>query len=458
MTLSELTAISPIDGRYLNKTQVLSPYFSEYSLIYYRLLVEVRWLESLAAHDDIFEIQAFTPEALSYLNNIITHFDENEAMKIKAFELKTNHDVKAVEYYLKEKLEQSQIKELIAITSFIHFGCTSEDINNLAYALMMKGALAQVIQPTLAEIIGGITLLGKQHGNTAMLSRTHGQAATPTTIGKELINFAARLKRPMQQLAEVLISAKFNGAVGNYNAHIVAYPELNWRKHCAQFVTDLGLYFNAYTTQIEPHDGIAEISHLMIRINNILLDYTRDIWSYISLGYFKQKIVPEEVGSSTMPHKVNPIDFENAEGNLGLSNSFFEHFANKLTQSRLQRDLSDSTVMRNLGVAFAYSLIAYQAIAKGNEKLQINHAALSHDLEERWDVLTEAIQTVMRRYNVPNAYEQVRDLTRGHDISKTKLEKFIQELPIPEEIRKRLLKLTPTDYTGLASQLVKAFS
>lgn len=456
MTLSELTAISPIDGRYLKKTQTLSPYFSEFALIYYRLMVEIRWLESLAAHAEITEVQAFNAETKHFLDDILTRFDEHEAIRVKTYELKTNHDVKAVEYYLQDKLETSDT--LSNITSFIHFGCTSEDINNLAYALMVKEAIAQVIQPTLAEITGGITLLGKQHGNAAMLGRTHGQPATPTTIGKELINFASRLKRPLQQLAEVLISAKCNGAVGNYNAHVIAYPEINWRKHCAQFVTDLGLSFSAYSTQIEPHDGIAEVSHIMIRINNILLDYTRDIWSYISLGYFKQKTVADEVGSSTMPHKVNPIDFENAEGNLGLANALFEHFANKLTQSRLQRDLSDSTVMRNLGAAFAYALIAYQAIAKGNEKLQINLNALHNDLEERWDVLTEAVQTVMRRYNVPNAYEQVRDLTRGHDVNHAQLIQFIQQLAIPEDARERLLKLTPADYTGLASQLVKAFS
>lgn len=456
MSLSELTAISPIDGRYIKKTRALSPYFSEFALTYYRLMVEVRWLESLAAHESITEIEPLSEDLKQFLEEILKNFDENEALKVKRYETKTNHDVKAIEYYLKEKLDASP--KLSKITSFIHFGCTSEDINNLAYALMMKQAIAQVIQPTLAEITGGITLLGKQHGNAAMLGRTHGQPATPTTLGKELINFASRLKRPLQQLAEVLISAKFNGAVGNYNAHIIAYPEINWRKHCSQFVTDLGLSFNAYSTQIEPHDGIAEVSHIMIRINNILLDYTRDIWSYISLGYFKQKTVAEEVGSSTMPHKVNPIDFENAEGNLGLANAMFEHFANKLTKSRLQRDLSDSTVLRNLGTGFAYALIAYQAIAKGNDKLQINQTALEKDLDGRWDVLTEAIQTVMRRYNVPNAYEQMRDLTRGQEIDHTQLHRFIESLAIPKEAREQLLKLTPADYTGLASQLVKAFS
>lgn len=456
MTLTSLNAISPVDGRYLKKTCLLSPYFSEFALIYYRLKVEVRWLESLAANEHIREVPKMSEQAHLFLASVLDQFDENEAEKVKAHEKQTNHDVKAVEYYLRDKLEQ--FDELKNTTSFVHFACTSEDINNLAYALMMKEAIAQIIQPTLAEITGGITLLGKTHGNAAMLSRTHGQPATPTTLGKELINFSARLKRPLQQLAEVLISAKFNGAVGNYNAHIIAYPEVNWRKHCASFVTSLGLSFNAYTTQIEPHDGIAEISHLMIRINNILLDYTRDVWSYISLGYFKQKTVADEVGSSTMPHKVNPIDFENAEGNLGLANTLFDHFANKLTQSRMQRDLSDSTVLRNLGVAFAYALIAYQSIAKGNEKLHINKQALKRDLVANWEILSEAIQTVMRRYHVPNAYEQMRDLTRGLAIDGNSLKQFIEALAIPDEAKKQLMALTPEKYTGLAAQLVKAFS
>ena len=456
MTLSALNAVSPVDGRYLKKTQSLSPYFSEFALTYYRLMVEIRWLESLASNDTILEVPPMDEASTTFLNQLLENFDENEALKVKDYERQTNHDVKAVEYYLKEKIEQSST--LQKISGFIHFACTSEDINNLAYALMMKEAIAQVIQPTIAEIIGSITLLGKQHADAAMLARTHGQPATPTTIGKELINFVARLKRPMQQLAEVLISAKCNGAVGNYNAHIIAYPEVDWRKHCSQFVTGLGLSFNAYTTQIEPHDGIAEVSHLMIRINNILLDYTRDIWSYISLGYFKQKTVADEVGSSTMPHKVNPIDFENAEGNLGLANTLFSHFANKLTQSRMQRDLSDSTVLRNLGVAFAYSLIAYQSMVKGNEKLQINKQALQQDLDANWEVLAEAIQTVMRRYNIPNAYEQMRDLTRGIRIDGDRLRHFVHSLDIPDEAKKQLLLLSPDKYTGLAAQLVKAFS
>ena len=456
MTLSALNAISPVDGRYLKKTRVLSPYFSEFALTYYRLMVEIRWLESLAANEMIHEVPPMDAESTAFLADLLKQFSEEDALKIKDYEKQTNHDVKAVEYYLKEKVEQSS--SLKKISGFIHFACTSEDINNLAYALMIKEAIAQVIQPTLAEIIGSITLLGKQHADIAMLARTHGQPATPTTIGKELINFVSRLKRPMQQLAEVLISAKCNGAVGNYNAHAIAYPEVDWRKHCAQFVTGLGLSFNAYTTQIEPHDGIAEVSHLIIRINNILLDYTRDIWSYISLGYFKQKTIADEVGSSTMPHKVNPIDFENAEGNLGFANTLFSHFANKLTQSRMQRDLSDSTVLRNLGIAFAYALIAYQSIVKGNEKLQINKQALQHDLDANWEVLAEAIQTVMRRYNIPNAYEQMRDLTRGLCVDGDRLRQFITLLDIPDEAKKQLLVLTPEKYTGLAAQLVKAFS
>lgn len=456
MTLTALNAISPIDGRYFHKTRALSPYFSEFALTYYRLMVEIRWIESLAANEAITEVPKLTDQSKKYLNSLITNFDELEAEKIKIFENQTNHDVKAIEYYLKDKF--SNHEQLKSIVGFIHFACTSEDINNVAYALMVKQAIAQVIQPTLAEIMGGIMLLGKQHGDIAMLARTHGQPATPTTMGKELVNFVARLKRPQQQLAEVLIPAKFNGAVGNYNAHFIAYPEVDWRKHCASFVTSFGLSFNPYTTQIEPHDGIAEVSQIMVRINNILLDYTQDIWSYISLGYFKQKTIAAEVGSSTMPHKVNPIDFENAEGNLGLANALFIHFANKLTQSRLQRDLSDSTVLRNLGVAFSYSLIAYKSAAKGNDKLQINKNALQDDLDANWEVLSEAIQTVMRRYNVPDAYEQLKDLTRGHGIDANSLNKFINQLSIPENAKQQLAALTPETYTGLAAQLVKAFS
>ncbi|MGV3739726.1 MAG: adenylosuccinate lyase [Gammaproteobacteria bacterium] len=456
MTLSTLNAICPIDGRYSKKTGALSEFFSEYALIYYRLKVEIRWLESLASNKSIVEVPALDSETQTFLDKILKQFDEHEAKKVKAFEKQTNHDVKAIEYYLREKLEQSpSAKNLIP---YIHFACTSEDINNVAYALMLKNAINNVMGPTLAEIAGGITILGKQYGDIPMLARTHGQPATPTTMGKELINYAARLKRPLQQLVEILISAKCNGAVGNYNAHIIAYPEVDWRKHCTKFITALGLSFNPYTTQIEPHDGIAEVSHLMIRINSILLDYVSDIWQYISFGYFKQKTVAQEVGSSTMPHKVNPIDFENAEGNLGLANALFEHFAAKLPRSRLQRDLSDSTVMRNLGVAFGYTLIAFQSIAQGNDKLQINEQALQADLEANWNIIAEAIQTVMRRYHIPDAYEQVKYLTRGQGIDAERLTTFIENLNIPDDAKKRLLQLKPSQYTGLAHVLVKAFS
>ena len=456
MTLTALNAISPIDGRYLKKTRALTPYFSEFALIYYRLMVEIRWLESLAANPAIKEVPGFDTTSKAYLASLLTDFDEKAADEVKSFERQTNHDVKAIEYYLRSKLNQRD--QLKGYLGFIHFACTSEDINNVAYALMMKEALAQVIQPTLAELIGSITLLGKMHGGVAMLARTHGQPATPTTLGKEMVNFVARLKRPQQQLAEVLIPAKYNGAVGNYNAHIIAYPEVDWRKHCAHFINSFGLSFSAYTTQIEPHDGIAEVCHIMVRINNILLDYCQDIWTYISLNYFTQKTVEEEVGSSTMPHKVNPIDFENAEGNLGMANALFIHFASKLAQSRMQRDLSDSTVLRNLGSAFAYCLIAYQSIAKGNEKLQINTQTLKADLENNWGVLAEAIQTVMRRYEIPDAYEQVKSLTRGRMIERDSLHAFIKGLPIPKETKDYLLQLTPENYTGLAVELVKAFS
>lgn len=456
MTLTSLNAISPIDGRYYKKTCTLSPYFSEYALTYYRLMVEIHWFKSLAANEEIKEIAPFDEKTLAFLNEILNKFNEKEANAIKKIEKQTNHDVKAIEYYLIEKI--ANYPALKDSTHFIHFACTSEDINNLAYALMMKEAIVQIIQPSLAEIIGGITILGKQHGDAAMLGRTHGQPATPTTLGKELVNFVARLKRPQQQLAEVLIPGKFNGAVGNYNAHVAAYPEIDWRRHSAQFVSSLGLSFSAYTTQIEPHDGIAEVCHIMMRINNILLDYTQDIWTYISYNYFKQKTIAHEVGSSTMPHKINPIDFENAEGNLGLSNALFGHFANKLTKSRMQRDLSDSTVLRNLGTAFAYSLIAYQAIAKGNNKLQINKNILQNDLANNWGVLAEAIQTVMRRYQIPNAYEQLKALTRGQVINEPLLRSFINELAIPQSAKDQLLALTPEKYIGLAAQLVKAFT
>jgi adenylosuccinate lyase len=451
-----LTSVGPIDGRYSSKTYILHRYFSEFALIHYRLQVEVKWLLALSHNDQIHDIPPISKQGQDYLTKLVEQFDTAAAEKVKNHEKRTNHDVKAVEYYLRDCIENHE--ELKSYIPFIHFACTSEDINNVAYALMLKDALQHVIEPSLAEIMGGIMLLGKQYGAIPMLSRTHGQPATPTTIGKELLNFVARMKRPQQQLLEVLIPAKFNGAVGNYNAHMIAYPDINWRAHCQAFIKSLGLSFNAYTTQIEPHDGIAEVSFIMTRINNILLDYAKDMWQYISLNYFKQKAIANEVGSSTMPHKINPIDFENAEGNLGLANALFTHFANKLTQSRGQRDLSDSTVLRNLGVAFAYSLIAFQALAKGNDKLEINEAMLQKDLDDNWQVLAEAVQTVMRRYRVPDAYEKLKHLTRGQGITAERLAAFIDEQPIPEEAKERLRQLTPSSYIGLAAVLAKAFS
>ena len=456
MAGSQLKAISPIDGRYFQKTQVLGEFFSEFALIYYRLLVEIRWIESLAANPDIPEIQPLDQATKDYLQTLLTQFNEEEALKVKAFEAQTNHDVKAVEYYLQEKFAEFQ--GLASLISYIHFGCTSEDINNVAYALMVKEALSQVIQPTLVKTTKGIEALALQHADAAMLSHTHGQAATPTTLGKELINFAARLQRPLQQLEALSIPAKFNGAVGNYNAHVIAYPDLNWPEHCQQFISSLGLSFNRYTTQIEPHDGIAELSQLMVRINTILEDYATDIWSYISLGYFKQKTRANQVGSSTMPHKVNPIDFENAEGNLGLANALFNHFALKLPRSRLQRDLSDSTVMRNLGLAFAHAFLAYQSLMLGNDKLEINPSAMEAALADHWEILGEAVQTVMRRYRLPNAYERLRDLSRGQAFNQAQLYAFIETLEIPNEAKARLLALTPANYTGLAADLVKKFT
>jgi adenylosuccinate lyase len=456
MQLSSLTAISPIDGRYHKQTRALSPYFSEYALIFYRLLVEIRWLESLCENPDIQEAHPLKPSDYAFLQSILDNFNEDEALVIKKQEQVTNHDVKAIEYYLQSKL--AQLSSLEPLIPFVHFACTSEDINNIAYALMLKDSISQMISPCIAEISAGITMLGKKYAEDPMLAKTHGQPATPTTLGKELINFASRLKRPMQQLTEVLIPAKFNGAVGNYNAHIIAYPDVDWRKHCSKFVQSLGLSFNPYTTQIEPHDGIAEISHLMIRINNILLDYCQDMWQYLSMGYFTQKTVSGEVGSSTMPHKINPIDFENAEGNLGLADALFAHFADKLTKSRLQRDLSDSTVLRNLGAAFSYSFIAYQSLSKGNDKLQINPQELHLRLQHHWHVIAEAIQMVMRRYGDPKAYEKLRDLTRGQKVSKECLHEFIHSLVLPESAKDSLLALTPENYTGLAAILVKAYS
>ena len=456
MPVTTLNAISPIDGRYADKTNILNIYFSEQAFIYYRLLVEVRWLQSLAAHPQITELDAFSIQDNQFLENLLDHFDEADALKIKQFEKETNHDVKAIEYFLTHALQQHS--SLQPAISFIHFACTSEDINNLAYALMLKNSIQQIILPQLKTIMVQLTAIAHTTAEQAMLAYTHGQAATPTTMGKELINIVARLQRPFEQLMILPYYGKCNGAVGNYNAHIAAYPTIDWPTHCQKFVEALGLTFNPYTTQIEPHDGVAELAHLMMRINTIFLDYTRDIWTYISLHYFKQKTIDQEIGSSTMPHKVNPIDFENAEGNLGLANALFAHFANKLPQSRLQRDLSDSTVLRNLGVAFAHTLIALHSLEKGNNKLELNADKMHADLNAHWELLAEPIQTMMRRYQLPNAYAQLKDATRGKCITQQHIQEFINALNLPAEAKQRLLTLTPTNYLGLANYLVKHYT
>ncbi len=449
MALSSLTAISPIDGRYANKTQVLRTIFSEFGLIRYRVIVEIRWLQFLAAHPDIVEVPALSTEAQTVLNDLAERMSLESAQRVKEIERTTNHDVKAVEYFIKEHI--AHLPELVAISEFIHFGCTSEDINNLAYGLMLQEARSQIIMPKIKEMLTALTNIAEQYANLPMLSRTHGQPASPTTLGKEIANVVYRLHRQREQMAQIPIMGKFNGAVGNYNAHLAAYPNLDWENIAQQFVTQLGLEWNPYTTQIEPHDYIAELFDTLARFNTILIDYCRDTWSYISLGYFKQKTIAGEVGSSTMPHKVNPIDFENAEGNLGIANALFSHLAAKLPLSRWQRDLTDSTVLRNLGVGIAHSLIAYESCLKGISKLEVNQAIIEADLNQTWEVLAEPIQTIMRRYGVAQAYEKLKDLTRGQGIDQARLQAFIADLPIPEADKTRLLKLTPATYTGNAA-------
>jgi len=448
MELNSLTAISPIDGRYAAHSEELRAIFSEYGLIRYRVLVEVRWLQMLASHPDIAEIPALSKPANTALDNIITHFSAADAQRVKQIEKTTNHDVKAVEYFLKEKVADNP--ELQAISEFIHFACTSEDINNLAYALMLNDARSQAVLPSMHNVIEAIRQLAHQHAAAAILSRTHGQPASPSTLGKEMANVVARLERQHQQFANSPILGKINGAVGNYNAHMVAYPDIDWPNLAEQFVVKLGIQWNPYTTQIEPHDYIAELFDAVARFNTILMDFDRDIWGYISLGYFKQKTVAGEVGSSTMPHKVNPIDFENAEGNLGIANAIFHHLSQKLPVSRWQRDLSDSTVLRNLGVGIAHSSIAYKATLKGIGKLEINPSRLSEDLNANWEVLAEPIQTVMRRYGIEKPYEKLKELTRGQSVTPDTLKAFINGLAIPEEAKSRLSSLTPENYIGNA--------
>ncbi len=450
MNLSSLTAISPIDGRYGAKCADLRPIFSEFGLIRHRVLVEVRWLQMLSAHPGIPEVPAFGEHATQLLNDIIDKFHEEDAQRVKNIERTTNHDVKAVEYFLKEKIAGNN--ELEAVSEFIHFACTSEDINNLSYALMLREARTQALLPQMDEIINAIRTLAHEHAAQPMLSRTHGQTASPTTVGKEMANVVARLERQRAQLVTIPMLGKINGAVGNYNAHLSAYPELDWAGIAEKFVISLGLDFNPYTIQIEPHDYIAELFDAVARFNTVLLDFDRDVWGYISLGYFKQKTVAGEVGSSTMPHKVNPIDFENSEGNLGLANAIFNHLAAKLPVSRWQRDLTDSTVLRNLGVGVGHSVIAYQSTLKGISKLEVNPARLNEDLDNCWEVLAEPVQTVMRRYGIEKPYEKLKELTRGTGIDQARLQEFVRELSIPEDARATLLKLTPSSYLGNAAR------
>ncbi|AJJ10344.1 adenylosuccinate lyase [Yersinia rohdei] len=452
MELSSLTAVSPIDGRYGDKVSALRPIFSEFGLLKFRVQVEVRWLQKLAACAEIKEVPAFDANANAYLDKIVQEFNEQDAQRIKTIERTTNHDVKAVEYFLKEKVES--IPALHAVSEFIHFACTSEDINNLSHALMLQTARQDVILPMWRQLIDSIKALAHQHRDLPLLSRTHGQPATPTTIGKELANVAYRMERQYRQLSQVEILGKINGAVGNYNAHIVAYPEVDWHQFSESFVTSLGINWNPYTTQIEPHDYIAELFDCVARFNTILIDFDRDIWGYVALNHFKQKTIAGEIGSSTMPHKVNPIDFENSEGNLGLSNAVLGHLASKLPVSRWQRDLTDSTVLRNLGVGLGYAVIAYQATLKGISKLEVNEAHLLDELNHNWEVLAEPIQTVMRRYGIEKPYEKLKELTRGKRVDAAGMQTFIDSLALPEEEKTRLKAMTPANYIGRATTMV----
>ena len=446
--MNTLTALSPLDGRYASKCDALRPFLSEFGLIAARVEGEVRWLQSLAAHAEISEIAAFDTATTAALDAIVSDFSEADAERIKTIERTTNHDVKAVEYYIKEQLESNA--ELHAISEFVHFACTSEDINNLSYSLMLADA-RNVMLPVMDKVILALRQLAHSLAQQPMLSRTHGQSASPTTVGKELANVVARLERQREQFSAVSLLGKINGAVGNYNAHLSAYPEIDWPAFAQQFVESLGLTFNPYTTQIEPHDCIAEYFHALMRFNTILLDFDRDVWGYISLGYFKQRTVAGEIGSSTMPHKVNPIDFENSEGNLGLGNAIMDHLAAKLPVSRWQRDLTDSTVLRNVGVGLAHSLIAYEASLKGISKLEVNPAQLDADLDAAWEVLAEPIQTVMRRYAIEKPYEKLKELTRGKTITREALEVFVDSLAIPDDAKPRLKAMTPASYTGNAA-------
>jgi len=449
MTLTTLNAISSVDGRYHSKTTSLQPYFSEFGLIRYRVIVEIRWLQRLAANPAIGEVPPLSSSASAFLDQLIHDFDESQAAIVKEKEAVTNHDVKAVEYYLKGKLAENQ--ELAGIMEFVHFACTSEDINNLSYALMLKESMEAIVAPMMNEVLQAIRGKAHEYADAPLLSRTHGQTATPSTMGKEFANVAARLQRQINQVKAVEFLGKINGAVGNYNAHISAYPEVDWEDNAKTFVTELGLTWNPYTTQIEPHDFIAEYFDAICRFNTILIDFDRDVWGYISQGYFRQKTIAGEVGSSTMPHKVNPIDFENSEGNLGVANALMLHLSQKLPVSRWQRDLTDSTVLRTIGVGLAHSLIAYQASLKGIGKLLINKEQLLADLDSSWEVLAEPIQTVMRRYGIEEPYEKLKALTRGQAITSETLSTFLDTLELPDEAREALKQLRPETYIGNAA-------
>jgi adenylosuccinate lyase len=454
LELGSLTAVSPIDGRYARATVPLRNICSEYGLIRFRVLVEVRWLQRLSQNKQIAEVPAFSSDTNKLLDEIVENFSESDAQRVKDIEATTNHDVKAVEYFLKEKISGNS--ELQACSEFIHFACTSEDINNLSHALILQTARRDVLLPMMDKLIAATKLLANDLAEVPMLSRTHGQPASPTTLGKEMANVVQRLLRQQKEFAAITPLGKMNGAVGNYNAHVSAYPEVDWQEETREFVQSLGLEWNPYTTQIEPHDYIAEIFHAVERFNTILIDFNRDIWSYISLGYFRQKVVAGEVGSSTMPHKVNPIDFENSEGNLGIANAIMAHLAGKLPISRWQRDLTDSTVLRNLGVGFGYCAIAYSSCLRGIGKLDADPDRIAADLNEHWEVLAEPVQTVMRRYGIDQPYEKLKELTRGKkDITRESLHAFIKTLDLPEDATQRLLELTPANYIGLASELAK---
>jgi adenylosuccinate lyase len=454
MSLTALTALSPLDGRYAGKVDGLRNYFSEYGLIRFRLLIEIEWLKALSAEEHIHELPPFTVATIARLDQLASQFSEADAEEIKAIERTTNHDVKAIEYWLREKLG-GDIETKDAL-EFIHFACTSEDINNLSHALMLSHARQEVMLPVVQSVIDKLTALAHQHADVPMLCRTHGQTATPSTLGKEMANVVYRLRRAYQRIASVEVLGKINGAVGNYNAHLSAYPEVDWEHFAKRFVEARGITFNPYTIQIEPHDYMSELYDAFARANTILIDLNRDIWGYISLGFFKQRVVAGEVGSSTMPHKVNPIDFENSEGNLGLANALLKHLSEKLPISRWQRDLTDSTVLRNMGVAMGYTLLAYESCLKGLNKLEANPQRLAEDLNNSWEVLAEPIQTVMRRYNIENAYNKLKDLTRGKGgINRESLAAFIQTLDIPEAEKQRLQALSPDTYIGKAAELAK---